>query len=548
MIINKIIICVFLFFIFNNPVYSQNSMIKDIHKIIKKNFQNIEDNYFIFIINPNNGSNTNGHVIYGVYNALKKSYSKLPIFYIVDKDGISDKTVGRYFLEVLKIPFNTEIQKRTKVSKELYNALSDELLSKLIYIYNGEVFYDMPFKFSDPERLNFPDNYVKLEFNKKIKINSEKYLNTNLNSLFPYKSNILQLADVNNRIGILNTKTGNYDYVFDRAQIKSMDIYLKYISKSKEKVPYAQKSEQWFIDNNRHQLNIYNAYTDNNDIYLVFGMQYLEPIEKTRKFSDGAGGFVTVNKGDTFAPGYLFLMKCAPNLKEKNIYRIEDEINGLEDIIYPVPDVTFFVKNNILYSFNEGDSEVSEKLKKSQFYNKSIVRLEIPEDETENYVKFEGVASPPYVEDYEKKQGLLIDGSIFLWNDNIYCIFNTSPLIYNLNSYAPVSKLIGRGASAKVQKDVIPIDLLDTTKMFINWNYLTSGSILNNKYYSFVFQHQEVTLLEIKDKNLVTKQVINIDYIPGIRKGNIVLVDNFLYVFVFENDEFYLHKYSISEL
>jgi len=45
----------------------------------------------------------------------------------------------------------------------------------------------------------------------------------------------------------------------------------------------------------------------------------------------------------------------------------------------------------------------------------------------------------------------------------------------------------------------------------------------------------------------VTEQIIDINHIFGLRKGNVVIVDDYLCVWAFEKDEFYLNKYLIFD-
>lgn len=529
-----------------------------IPNLIQANFQNVPSSYFIFVINPNNGSNTNGNVIFQAYSDLKLRYPEIPIYYIINNDGISEKNVQRYFEEVLKIPLSGSGNSMVKISGDLYKKCSrGNLLSVLEYVYNGSLYYASPFKVSYTPNISFPSNIVSVKFIKRVKI-SDKYLNTNLNFLRPCGDKILQLADANNRLSILDPETGNYEATLDMSALDPMDIFAKYISSDKGSIDTAKKYNDWLKKNNRLVLPIYNMYFDGKDIYVYFGLQYAKTVDESflMDVKDMGGSVTSLKKGDVYFASTTFIMKCNTKLKVEHIYKCQAPGGDTSTMVDPDMTAAFFVEGNTIHAFNGASSYIGQEtdsMKKSPYYNKGICRYKFPEDEKSNDLIFDGVDSPPFVEGVDKKT-VYIDGNIFTWGHTLCAIYNTSPLIYALNQSAPIAKLHALGVAAPEIQEHYPNDLLDTSTLVFNWEFFTCASILNNKYEAFLYSYQQkIPLLELKDSKMHTVQVINLsELIPALTnpdyvKSNVVLMNDTIYVWIFEDGDFYLYSYQISK-
>ncbi|CAN5508177.1 hypothetical protein BH10BAC1_BH10BAC1_08050 [soil metagenome] len=511
---------------------------------VRQFFQDLPENYFLFIINPNNGSNTNGHVIYLVYKEVKSRYPDVEIYYVVDKDGISEKTVALYFTQVLKLPFTELESKKTIVSKELYKQVGGSSMSKLIYIYHKEPFYDKPFKYSHPNTLFFPKDILKIVDVEKIKLDSNKHLNTNLNDFINCGDKIIQIADVNNRVAIINPVNGAYENVFDKSSLSPEFLYEKFITKSKTKINFMKNGMKWFDENNREQLPIYNAVWDNGTIYLFMGLQVLEKLNKEKLVSDGLNGQKKMLEGETIANLYHFVIQCDEKLNVVKVFPFKSfELKGV-DFLDAAPDIAMYCEGNSLYCFNSIECDITEEVVVSEYY-KGISLYKFVKDE----LIFDSIEKIPFVEEYDKKGNILVNGCIIAWNEHIFVIYNTSPFIYSHLYDRPVGKLHGfSDLENEVKRDSYTKNLLDETPIYITWEYIASSLVFNKSYFVIIYKHHGKPFLEIKNHRMITVQIIKLVNFPEFRQGNVVFLNEAFYVWSFENDDFFFYKYSLDLL
>jgi len=536
-----LITLIFLFLI--NKGYSRCNDSLNLHNLIAKNFNNIPNSYFVFLITSNISANSNANMVFLNYRSIINNFPCNKIYYIIDGRGLSHKNVNIFFTNVLKIPYDQNVKYNSIIDTKLYrNIQHNNILPLVFYIYQENIVYSSPFKLTSVGDIELPCDVAELSREDKIKVESENYINTNINSFYAVNNNILQLADISARVDIIDTKTGKYRYILDKSLIDPIKLYKEYVTKSKKDIQFAEKNAYLFKESNREVISLYSAFYDGVYIFINFGIHVMEMLKKDIKLDAGTGKPRIYKKGTPIGELYGFFIKCDTLLQIKDIYFVSENFDKKASKIFYADLDVFHVKNDLIYGFNSGEIDLSEKLKRSNYYNKGISIFSL---EKNNKLKFKGVAKAPLVDDFEQKSYTLILGDIFEWNNNLYVHYSTSPKFYDVNSGKEVGKLKGLGITEK--KEHLIENLLDTIKSETNWAYFSSGKIFSDKYYAVVYMNKDQHFLEIKDQKFKTIQIINLkEY--GEKFPNCVLVGDYLYNYLHGDDgEFYFYKYKINQ-
>lgn len=514
--------------------------------VMRKYFSVINDSYYVFLVNVVSGTNTNAHVIYTAYKRIKENAPCNTIYFVLNDDGISEKNISIYFGDVLKIPFVDFIKKNTIINDSLYIAMGGEgPLSKLLYIKNNRLYFSEILKYSDPDKLLFPCDFLEVKFNERVLLDQTTTLHTKLNMFYYVNAKyLLQIADATNRVGLLNVNTGKLDFILNKTKLNAIDLYEKYVSKDSHKIKYAKDHAGWAKEYNRFDVPIYTASTQKNNIYIYFGIQVLEKIEKNEVIKFSNNDSMIIKAGEPIAKIYSFFATLDSQLNITKFYYIPDIDKKLLPGVNPTFEF-FRVKGDTILTCNEyEDTTGFNQSIFHKFINKGVVLMKI--DALKNNVNFTGMNPVPLVDDYFKKRNFFLTGILFDFFDESFVHYHSSPKIYNLNFGQVVASLSGtEDPEEKVWLNTFP-EGYDSLHAHFNWEYFSSGALSKGKYYGFIFGNGGKKYIEIFGKDFNKLQRIPIDsYLPtGTVK--IIMGEDGFFIFAYENHDYYLYKFTIS--
>ncbi|OFY63601.1 MAG: hypothetical protein A3H98_06410 [Bacteroidetes bacterium RIFCSPLOWO2_02_FULL_36_8] len=517
-----------------------------ITKIMLNYFPDINDSYYVFLVNVRSGTNTNAHVIYTAYKRIKENSPCNSVYFVLNDEGISEKNISLFFGDVLKISFDDIIKKNTRINDSLYVAMGGEgPLSKLLYVKNNRLYFSEILKYSDPDKLLFPCDFLEVTFKEKVKLDQTTTLHTKLNMFYYVNSNyLLQIADATNRVGLLNVNTGKLDFIMNKTKLNAIDLYKEYVSKDPKKIKYANDHAGWVNEYNRFDVPIYTASVQKNNIYIYFGIQVLERVEKNEVLKFSTNDSMVIKVGEPIANNYAFIATLDSHLNIQKINYIYDIDRKLQPGVNPTFEFFLFKDDTVLTCNEFEDTSGFNQTIYSKFRNKGVVVMKL--DALKKNIIYAGMKPVPSVDDYLEKGNFFLSGVLFEFFDESFVHYHSSPKIYNLNSGKVVTSLSGtEDTEEKKWLNTFPVGY-DSLHTHFNWEYFSSNEINNGKYYGFIFGNGGKKYLEIFGKDFNKLQLIPIDSFLPNGTVKIIMGEDGFFVFVYENHDYYLYKFTLS--
>ncbi|MCC5945047.1 MAG: hypothetical protein JJT94_08925, partial [Bernardetiaceae bacterium] len=416
-----------------------------LYQTLKEKFKLSEEreSFHVFVVNPNGGSSTIGHIINKQCKAIRNQSACQDILFVLDKH-IARSQVRAFFNELLRVPYDEIGAENILIDGDLYHAIALEKgMTDFLYFYNKSKYHHAILKYSDPNICrNFPYDKYKLEFVSDVLLDSNYYQSM---AAFYTKSlddaHIIQWSDMQGgRVALVNKKTGTFSKVFDKNEISVVDLYAQHIDSTAEAVARVIEGLAWLKENNRPSIPVYNVYTDTDgkSIYIVYAIQVKEALREDIKRRDKDGKPYVDKKGKIVHNIYRFIAKCNKNLEIIDNYYVplpaEEQGGGW---LLPSFDDILIVEDTIWTTNNAQNYTENNKL--SDKYSDILVAHVI--DEKTKQIKPVKTLIPKLLENSYDLREYILDHKITFWKNKKIILRDTDSLIYEFGADKPFYKI-----------------------------------------------------------------------------------------------------------
>ena len=515
-----------------------------------RSVQNIEpkignNTYFLITAQTHLSANTGASVVINAYNDMRKVSKYTPIYFVLNNNGgVLEKDIEWYFKNVYKIPLEADPNFLIIRNDSLYNHLQyGGPLTKMFYVYNELLLYKNNAKHHFITDANLPIHkfYVKEKYNVQLQSGDTKL--SYMDMFLPYKtSQIAYLTDIQNRLVIFDLKTGKITKKYTNHK-SGTQYYCDLIAKNNSECDTAKKYVKITDDLNRKSYYLFNFFHDNDKVYLSAGIQVFVRLHKDKIIITDENKKKVYPKGELFGYGYQTFAVLDSNLNDLGHYYLPEDIGPDKDIV-PSIDFGFYVSKDGRKLISPA-GHMKDKFPKE--FNKLIMQLNIDNKKC----SFDKYLDAEMSDHYRVSLNSNLYDYFCEHNGKLLFMTDNENLIYDVKSKLPVTKLSGDGTE-KVE-EIIPKYTEETDELVVNFMPVAISSSDNKLY--VIYKYKDKYLLEIKDENYITKDIINLSFIKYLKSfpedecgENIKLDKNYIYIKYLKGDEYHVSLYDINSL
>jgi hypothetical protein len=493
---------------------------------------NMGEDFYVIFVNVNISSNSNGSVIYTIYQNIQKSSDCKDVVFLFRRENYSQAYYIKYMREVMKIDSFPKRHARICISDDIYNKYKKYGWYSEVLYFSGSIRYHTPAKFIDLKKVkSLPVTRVTLNFRGKTLLDTN-YLHTRRDLFVQQNRNIVQVSDNNYRLCI-NDREGRSEHCVKLSQAETpLELYRNYLHPSAEDLDIAVKYNN-YKRINRPEITPQNLFASSSYIYVPVTVAINERRKYTREYSGGGNFKKTFRKGEVDGNLFMFLFRYDTTL---SAHTVIDLNQPLTDKLYKNDYLSF----QDIYTFNDTLFFICHDYTKEyrrKWYCKRVVssfRLN-----SENRLVFEkNYRIPPLPEsDY-----LTLTNFITPFNGDY--IFTRGQDIYSLGSEKLVAKLSGLGKN-KGRKSTYPRFIDDTTRYNMAFEVLAVDN-LDNHYMVVVYKNFGTVLYEVFDKDLHSVQLSPAGIDDDNQVSGYFTYNHELMQLKFSNGRAYLLQYALK--
>lgn len=479
----KLLLFLFVTFTFNS-IYCQNIY----------DFQNLKS-FYILKINPNIGSNTNGHTIHDAYNEIRTNSNCKKIFFVFPENDFQIEKIDDFFTQILNIPFDSTISKFCIVNQNIYDQYSKSNLTEIIYFYNNKIYFQEILKYTNINDFqNFPVDIINTGIFSnytKTKIDST-YYHTKIDKYFSFNNQFFQLSDINNRFSNIDFENGKIIKTLNIDSLNPKTLYETYCSPSKKNLECAEKMQGWFKEHNRQSIMINDCFFIEYDSSLLFSISIqVYELLKNDIFVPGKNGELTVLKKNTpIAEAYTIFLKTDLDFNILNIFGISLPPKSIQKHIYPLHMESFYFSNDTLYVFNEPFNSSNYSKNKNNIDAISYYILK------NNIFEFRGTLKPTIPKSINDYDAITLNHTFFKNNNNLYSILDAYPVICKVSGIEHNINL-----EVEIDQELLPSFVGDNKEIKMNFRLIDIKYYPKQKVYLILYEHNKLLKLDVYNSN-----------------------------------------------
>lgn len=478
-----------------------------------------------------------------IYNNIKNTNNDIVILFYLN-GGLRKKDISLFMKDKLKLS-DAEINRIKLVySDDLYSLISNgRHLVRLQYYFRRNLYYDEAGKWHDVAATTLPQEQLNIVQTHKIKLKGiDTLLLFERDQMFwSKKDKLLIMADAKNEILELDVNTGEVKSIITITNLfTSTDIFCKYFSKEDTAAcNYAKNLEHKVTSIGRQTLKIDGVDCIGNYLYLSSGIEAFIRNKKEYSFKNEEGQKVTIAANEPTLSYFGIIFKYDLTNKTCEVFSMQELPETKKDFPYIYPDCGFTMKEDtIIAGMNV-------------WHNKGINTFSLI-----NLILKNGTYTPgKTISPSNIKSPLLADNYnksfFYTINNKGYFSLNFSGNIYLVGNQNIQSTLYGNG-SAPYQTEKVPEFVEDTSGLEINFSIHDMKPVLNNKYLLTYCDYKNQPILEVKNQDLETIDIIDAKSIIGLERYltnpfriDLLIAEDKIYYKSIEQDEMYLNVFSI---
>lgn len=542
----------FLFFVlFSILAHAQNidSLIRNRHPEL-----NLSNNFHLFTY-PLCGATTTfaPQAIKGMKELTMYPVKKCneDILFVFDnRGGIAEKQIDEYFRKVFL--WNDWQIKQIKyvIDNDLFRIISNgsELMRQL-FIFNGKIQYNQVVKHHTINQKDIQHNTFSIVKQNPIKITKLPTILQTRDGIIPIKDSIALLnCDIEDRLLKVNLNTGEVLQSFSLAEYDNADLFCRYLANGDTaKCNFAKKYNSKLKATNRKSVDIYNLVKYGDYLYCSVSLEVYQENEEKYEYINDEGEKKSIPVGKEMVTAYLLMATLDSNLKVIDIRRIDDTsyLSKLKKECYFMFDLGFsLISPDSLIVYNTILSNPKPSPQFSLFLMKK------------GEVKWQSFLPNRVNKNIMDKIDFDINASFYkTFNGKTYFSYNCEGNAYCIEDNKIAFILSGDGIQPfKKEKyqDFVEVKIKEVKE---NYDIHAVATIQNEEYLAYIYDYQKrVMLLEIKDKQLNTIDIIRIDTDPTIRQyfddavlNNMTIINDTIYFITTDGADYYFNRYKITK-
>lgn len=524
-----------------------DSLIRKAHPELK-----LSSSYYIFLYPMVGAATTFAPQVIKEMRALNElgiRRSKEDILFIfMNEQGLNPQLIPNYLKEVLLLDEDALKSIKFIVNDQVYHALNQGELAKLLYIYRSKLVYKRPCKLYGILEKPVPHEIIDLEELPKLQISADSILLLGTDKLISYQTNRLLLqTDIKDALLELNPNTGKMGQSFSLKNYDPTEVYCQLFASDSAACAYARQHYPQLKQSNRQALNIYTIKYFDHKIYALVSIEAFEKLKHKYTYWNDEGVKKTKAKETPILSAFGAMMVLDTNFQVLELYRIDDKGSKAKfRLKYPGFDVGFFLSSPTeLYTTN-GYLLVLPFLSK-----RSIAKFTFSKERKE--IRFAGNLKGKTSQKTQNKLAFQNLKTFFYSLDgNTYYSYDVYGDIYDLNTGKKASSFTGDGRPP-YKKEVYRKFAEDDFEEKLNFEIHAIQPVFDGQFLAAVYKYQNRLILEIKTSSLETVDIIDLSQIPAFEnylsvpyKNNICINNNHLYYLSMDQGKYFLNTFKLN--
>lgn len=472
------------------------------------------------------------------------------LFVFDNRGGIAEKQIDEYFRKVFL--WNDWQIKQIKyvIDNEIFHIINNgsDLIQQMFF-FNGKEQYNKFVKHHTINQKDIQHNTFSIVKQNPIKI-------TKLPTILQTKDKIISIndsatllnSDIEDRLLKVSLNTGEVLQSFSLAEYDNADLFCRYIANGDTaKCDFAKKYNRKLKDTNRKTIDILATVQYGDYLYCSVSLEVYQENKEKYEYINDEGEKISIPIGKETLTPYLILLKLDNNFKILDIKKIDEEgyLNVTKDETYFMFDLGFrFISPDTLIAQN---TIFSKQRLVSQFSLFSMEKNEL------KWLTF--LPNKIKEKTVDKKAYNNIASFYTTFNGKTYFSYDCEGESYCIEDNKVASKLSGDGIPQFKKEKYMEYAAVTVKGIKENYDIHAVATIQNGEYLAYIYDYQKrVMLLEIKDKQLNTIDIIRIDTDPTIRQyfddavlNNMTIINDTIYFITTDGKDYYFNRYKITK-